>query len=195
MTTEDFDCHRSEGLEFLRYEVRNAVTVAVFWCETEVSQWDAGVWTSTQELALDRASLEFRQQNLRAQGCISDVTSAALAGWPAATEGTWAGSAVPLARATPAQACPPTSQDHANEQRGATRSRLHLPGSLVSEGITQPCIILDVSDTGAQVGLPGGVEAPQLALLRLADGTTRAAQLRWQHGTAAGFAFLAPVDA
>lgn len=73
-----------ERMRFIRYEVREGVTVAVFAQDMPVPEWEWD-WDGEEqatETVFDRASLEARLTNLRASGCRADVTAAVLAAWP-----------------------------------------------------------------------------------------------------------------
>lgn len=91
-----------EGMRFIRYEIREGTTVAVFALDMPAPGWG---WEGDEEPAgetvFDRASLEARLTNLRAAGAPAEVTAAALAAWPQAEDrhpgatGTPAGHQVP----------------------------------------------------------------------------------------------------
>ena len=54
-------------------------------------------------------------------------------------------------------------------RRGAARLRLSLPAKLVSLYATHRCILIDLSCTGAQVGLEDPLDKNETAFLQIAD--------------------------
>jgi len=74
-----------EAMRFIRYEVRDGVTVAVFALDVPALDWSwDGDDGQASETVFDRPSLEARLANLRATGAPAEATAAALAAWPQA---------------------------------------------------------------------------------------------------------------
>ncbi|UAB77899.1 PilZ domain-containing protein [Erythrobacter sp. SCSIO 43205] len=68
----------------------------------------------------------------------------------------------------PASSAPPAAPIPVGK-RGAARLRLSIPGTLVSRYATHRCIVIDVSCTGAQVGLEEPMELRETAILQIGD--------------------------
>ena len=82
-------------------------------------------------------------------------------------------------------------------KRSAARLRLSIPANLVSRYSTQRCILIDVSSTGAQVGLEEPLDLQETAILQIGDmepfGEV-ARTLRRKNGGINGFRFDPPLD-
>ena len=77
------------------------------------------------------------------------------------------------------------------ERRRSVRSRMIKAVEVVSGGSSLGCVAFDLSAGGARLHCQAAGEAPELAILRLPDGTSRPARRRWQLGAESGFEFLA----
>jgi hypothetical protein len=79
-----------------------------------------------------------------------------------------------------------------NNRRRAARGSTIQGGTLTGKNVFSRCVISDVSITGARVHLLtlAPDPAPETVLLELPGGDVRAARLRWQSGSDAGFEFI-----
>lgn len=71
-------------------------------------------------------------------------------------------------------------------RRGAARLRLSLPATLVSLYATHRCILIDLSCTGAQVGLEAPLESNETAVLQIAGVELFCEVVRTAHGDKGG---------
>jgi hypothetical protein len=71
-------------------------------------------------------------------------------------------------------------------RRGAPRLRLGIPARLVSTRTTKPCILLDLSRTGARIGLERPLAAGELVYLRVAGLEMFAEVIRSTRGDSGG---------
>lgn len=78
------------------------------------------------------------------------------------------------------------------EHRRVPRTRMISGGRMVTEGISQACVVLDLSVTGARVHLIHPEAAPSTAVLHLPGGVVRKAARRWQREDVAGYEFCEP---
>jgi hypothetical protein len=76
-------------------------------------------------------------------------------------------------------------------RRGAPRLRLGIPARLVSTRATNPCILLDLSRTGARIGLERPLVPGELAYLRVAGLEMFAEVIRSMRGDSGGINGLA----
>ena len=82
-------------------------------------------------------------------------------------------------------------------KRGAPRLRLSIPAKLISRYATQRCILIDVSCTGAQVGLEEPLDLQETAILQI--GTMEpfgevVRTVRRKNGGINGVKFDPPID-
>ncbi|MBP0447886.1 hypothetical protein J8J14_24445 [Roseomonas sp. SSH11] len=60
---------------------------------------------------------------------------------------------------------------------------------MLANGHWVPCVLLEVSASGAKLHVGHDMALPAETLLKLPDGQLREAHCRWQHGAYAGFEF------
>jgi hypothetical protein len=75
------------------------------------------------------------------------------------------------------------------EKRRWPRHQVRLRAQLVSEASAVDCIVVDLSEGGAQVRTTEPIQLPDEVVLRVEDGATYRASLRWMDGAHAGFEF------
>ena len=63
-------------------------------------------------------------------------------------------------------------------------------GSFVSKGMSQNCVVLNLSPLGTRIRLLKEGEAPQTVMLHLPNGAVRAARRCWQQQADVGFEFI-----
>ncbi len=68
-----------------------------------------------------------------------------------------------------AQPVPPPGPEEPTPvgRRGSARLRLSIPGRFVSIFSTQPCVLLDISRTGARLALPGPLARDQSGFVEI----------------------------
>ncbi|MGO4405870.1 PilZ domain-containing protein [Bosea sp. RAF48] len=78
-----------------------------------------------------------------------------------------------------------------SQTRRSERRRLVETAKIrTSSGVTYSCIIRDISDGGAKLRVPAGVElAGEIRLTSALTGPERVAQVMWQDHTSIGIAF------
>lgn len=62
-------------------------------------------------------------------------------------------------------------------------------GRIVAGGVSNGCVVLDMSTGGARIHLLAPVPAPEKAVLHLPGGVVRKACRRWQREDVAGYEF------
>lgn len=78
------------------------------------------------------------------------------------------------------------------EQRKAERRRVFKLGRIVlnGSGASYDCIIRDLSEAGAQIGIPARIHLPnRFRLHLLSDGTMVQARFAWRRGDRLGISF------
>ena len=76
------------------------------------------------------------------------------------------------------------------ERRHAARKHVILRVQIIAGTRSYDAVMLDVSDTGAQLQLRAPAELPARFVLRFSDGSVRMAEQRWCSGLKVGVAFL-----
>ncbi|WP_207537594.1 hypothetical protein [Sabulicella rubraurantiaca] len=62
-------------------------------------------------------------------------------------------------------------------------------GRIVAGGVSDGCVVLDMSECGARIHLLTARTAPEKAVLHLPGGVVRKACCRWQREAVAGYEF------
>jgi hypothetical protein len=75
------------------------------------------------------------------------------------------------------------------EKRRSPRYPVHLDARISTETSTFDCVVLDLSEGGAQVDLPASISLPELVTLRTRSGEAFPARCRWTRGTRTGLEF------
>ncbi|MEO1221921.1 MAG: PilZ domain-containing protein, partial [Pseudomonadota bacterium] len=86
----------------------------------------------------------------------------------------------------PAPSAAPVEPSVPIGRRGAARLRLSIPAKLVSLYDTHRCILIDLSSTGAQIGLQKPMEIEQKAFLQIAGLELFCEVVRTAHGANGG---------
>ena len=73
------------------------------------------------------------------------------------------------------------------QPRRHTRCSMFKPAHVVLEDAVLDCVLLDLSEGGAQIYLIARAELPDLVTLLLPTGESRAMRRRWQRGSHIGF--------
>jgi hypothetical protein len=82
------------------------------------------------------------------------------------------------------------------EKRGAPRYRLLSQATIIARGAKHFCIVRDLSETGAKLGISSAVKLPERFELSLANHPLRLeVRLRWRSGNFAGVQFSQAEDA
>lgn len=81
------------------------------------------------------------------------------------------------------------------DKRGAHRDRVLKGAQLVFGNSTFDCVVLDITVSGARVSLAVPAQLPKDVALRLRDGTSYPAALRWARGLEIGLEFVGRVSA
>lgn len=84
------------------------------------------------------------------------------------------------------------------DKRRASRREISYPVAIetVEDGAIHPCMILDISETGAKLTLRESAKLPDLFMLRLAGRRTAARHCRlvWREGDTIGVRFIETED-
>ncbi|MFC7739160.1 PilZ domain-containing protein [Roseomonas sp. GCM10028921] len=75
------------------------------------------------------------------------------------------------------------------ERRCWPRRPVHLKAQISTETATIDCVVVDLSEGGAQVDLAASISLPELVTLRTRSGGAYPARCRWTRGTRTGLEF------
>ena len=84
----------------------------------------------------------------------------------------------------------PTVSEPHSDKRNAERRTVFGLGIVTAPEIRTPCVIRDLSSTGAKLGIPRQVQLPtEFKVTLLKTSTTRRVLLKWRRGDFAGVEF------